>query len=83
MNDAVQLMDRPAEDAAHFRPMLFAVFGTDNAGRPFLGWGMQLGENEAVYCQPGSATTWHATSAEQVHRTCQRLGDARLMWLDD
>jgi hypothetical protein len=79
---AEQLLDRLAEDAAYFRPDLFAVYGVDREGRPFLGWGMQLGESEAVFYQPGGGT-WLSTSADQVLRSHQRTGEAHLRWLDD
>jgi hypothetical protein len=79
---AQPLLDQLAEDASYFRPELFAVYGIDGTGRPFLGWGMQLGEDEALYYQPGGAT-WVSTSAEQILRTHQHIGEARLSWLAD
>jgi hypothetical protein len=78
-----ELVDRLAEDASYFRPQLFAVYGIDSSGRPFIGWGMQLGEDEAVYYEPGGASTWLSGSADQVLRTHQRTGEAHLRWLDD
>jgi hypothetical protein len=53
-----RLMDQLAEDASYFRPQLFSVYGVSGGGRPFLGWGMQLGEDEAVFYEPGSGSTW-------------------------
>jgi hypothetical protein len=44
---------------------------------------MQLGEDEAVYYEPGGASTWLSSSADQVLRTHQRTGQAHLRWLDD
>jgi hypothetical protein len=78
-----QMMERLAEDASYFRPRLFAVYGVDGQERPYLGWGMQLGEDEAVYHEPGGASTWLSGSADQVLRTHQRTGQAHLLWLDD
>jgi hypothetical protein len=77
------LMAALAEDASYLRPTLFSVYGVDRTGTPFLGWGMQIGEKEAYYVQPGSSMTWVSTSAEQVHATLNRLGEARLTWLED
>ena len=79
---ARELLTRLADDASYFRPGLFAVYGVDRAGRPFLGWGMQLGESEAVFHQPGGGT-WLSTSADQVLRALRRTGEAHLRWLDD
>jgi hypothetical protein len=81
--DSELLMTSLAEDASYLRPLLFAVFGVDRSGRPSLGWGMQLGADEAVFYQPGSSATWISTSAEQILGTFARLGPARLVWLDD
>lgn len=78
-----QLLARLADDASYFRPELFSVYGVTADGRPFLGWGMQLGEDEALYYEPGTASTWLSTSADQVLRTHQRSGQAHLRWLDD
>jgi hypothetical protein len=78
-----QLLDQLAEDASYFRPEIFAIYGVDRKGRPFLGWGMQLGETEAVYHEPGVSSTWTSTSADQILRTHQRIGEARLTWLTD
>lgn len=78
-----KLIDRLVEDASYFRPELFSVYGVSNDGRPFLGWGMQLGENEAVFYEPAAASTWLSTSADQVLRTHRRTGEAHLKWLDD
>jgi hypothetical protein len=44
---------------------------------------MQLGEDEAVFYEPGTHCTWLSGSAEQVLRTHQRSGEAHLRWLDD
>jgi hypothetical protein len=71
------------DDASYLRPTLFAVYGVDGAGRPFLGWGMQFVENEAIFYQPGSRGVSISTTGEQIHRSHGRRGDARLMWLDD
>jgi hypothetical protein len=71
-----QLLDRRADDASYFRPELFSVYGIDRAGRPFLGWGMQLGEDEAIFYQPGAGATWLSSSADQVLRGHQRGGEA-------
>jgi hypothetical protein len=78
-----QLLGRLAEDASYFRPELFSVYGVDHDGRPFLGWGMQLGDDEAVFYQPGVRATSLSSSADQVLRTHQRIGEASLVWLDD
>lgn len=78
-----EIMATLAEDASYFRPSLFSVYGVDRSGHPFLGWGMQMGEHEAFYCQPGMSTTWISSSAEQVHATLTRTGEAHLRWLED
>lgn len=78
-----ELLERLAEDASYFRPELFAVYGVDRGGQPFLGWGMQWGDTEAVYYQPDRNSTWLSTSAEHVLRGQQRIGEAHLKWLND
>ena len=78
-----ELLARLVEDASYFRPDLFAIYGIDRGGRPFLGWGMQLGAQEAVYYDPAGATTHLSTSADQVLRIHRRTGDAHLVWLTD
>jgi hypothetical protein len=78
-----RLMGLLEADASYLRPTLFAVYGVDRADRPFLGWGMQFGEDEAIFYQPGSGAVSISTSGEHVHRSHDRRGDACLMWLDD
>lgn len=78
-----QLLERLDEDASYFRPDVFSIYGVDRQGRPFLGWGMQLGEDSAIFYQPGVAATHLSTSADQVLRAFRRGGEARLRWLDD
>lgn len=78
-----QLLAQLAEDASYFRPELFSVYGLNNNGQPFLGWGMQLGEKEAVFYDPHGGSTWLSISADQVLRAHQRTGQAYLRWLDD
>lgn len=78
-----QLLARLADDASYFRPELFSVYGLDGGGRPFVGWGMQFGDDEAVYYQPGTGTMHVSTSADQVLRTHRRTGQANLLVLDD
>jgi hypothetical protein len=78
-----QVLDRLADDASYFRPELFSVYGVDRGGRPFVGWGMQFGADEAVFYQPGAGTMHVSTSADQVLRTHQRTGQAQLLVLDD
>jgi hypothetical protein len=78
-----ELLARLAADASYFRPELFAVYGVDRSGRPFLGWGMQLGEKEAVFYDPACSATHLSTSADQVLRTHRRTGEAHLVWLND
>ncbi len=81
MLSTTELLARLAEDASYFRPELFAVYGVDRAGRPFLGWGMQMGERQAVFFDPAGSVTHLSTSADQVLRTHQRIADAHLVWL--
>jgi hypothetical protein len=81
--DARQLLERLKDDASYFRPDLFAVYGVNKDGRPFLGWGIQFGEKEALFYDPDRSSTWHSGSADQVLRTHQRAGEAHLQWLDD
>jgi hypothetical protein len=78
-----RLMGLLEADASYLRPTVFAVYGVDRADRPFLGWGMQFGEDEAIFYQPGSGAVSISTSGEQIHGNHGRRGDARLMWLDD
>lgn len=81
--DGQQLMTLLKDDASYLRPTLFAVYGVDKEGRPFLGWGMQFGEDEAIFYRPGSGDVSVSTSGDQVWRSHERRGDAHLMWLDD
>lgn len=78
-----QLLERLADDAAYFRPELFSVYGVDGSGRPFLGWGMQFGDDEAVFYQPTTGEMHLSTSADQVLRARGRGGRAQLLVLDD
>jgi hypothetical protein len=83
VDDKQKIMTQLAEDASYFRPELFSVYGVSTDGRPFLGWGMKLGEDEAVFYEPRTNSTWLSSSADQVLRTHQRIGEASLVWLDD
>jgi hypothetical protein len=81
---------RDLAEAALARPArLFTIFGVLNEiegvvdESPFLGWGMELGDGDgALYWDPDDNTTHRAESAEQVLEFHQRIGRARLAWLD-
>jgi hypothetical protein len=66
------------------RPRLFAVHGCYRGGlTPFLGWGMEFPDEEnALFYEPDSRQIWQSSSAERVLATHQRIGTARLTWLD-
>jgi hypothetical protein len=76
------LLEQLAEDASFLRPELFAVYGVDNTGRPFLGWGMQLCDDKAVYHDPEGDITWLTPTADHILRRRRSLGSAHLVWLE-
>jgi hypothetical protein len=78
-----ELMDLLRDDASYLRPTLFAVYGVSKEGCPFLGWGMQFGEDEAIFYRPDGGEISVSTSGEQILRGHARRGDARLLSLDD
>lgn len=78
-----RLMASIAEDASFLRPRLFSIYGVDVHGVPYLGWGMQLCDGDALYYQPGAGVTWMAKTAEEVHEKLGVAGQARLVWLDE
>ena len=68
---------------------LFTIYGVLHAiegvvdESPFLGWGMELADGDgALYWDPDDNSTHRAESAEQVLQFHQRIGRARLAWLD-
>jgi hypothetical protein len=78
-----RLMASIAEDASFLRPRLFSIYGVDHEGSPYLGWGMQLCDDDAFYYLPGARVTWTSKTAEQVHEKLNLAGEARLVWLDE
>ena len=78
-----ELLASLAEDASYLRPDLFAIYGIDSLGNPFLGWGIQLCEDKTVYYDPKAAITHLSTSADQVLRIHQIAGEAHLCWLEN
>ena len=78
-----RLMASIAEDASCLRPRLFSIYGVDCDGVPYLGWGMQLCDDDALYYHPRARVTWQSKSAEQVHARLNGAGEARLLWLDE
>jgi hypothetical protein len=62
-----QLMALLEDDASYLRPTLFAVYGVTEEGRPFLGWGMQFDENEAISIGPAPVKS---LSRPPVSRSC-------------
>jgi hypothetical protein len=87
--DHATLLARIAADAEYLRPQLFAVYGvfrpvsTILPERPFLGWGIDFGEEwGAIFWNPLDRTTHISDSAEQVLKAHQRTADAHLTWLD-
>jgi hypothetical protein len=76
-------------DAEYLQPRLFAIYGIQNSTRasgldiPFLGWGLDCrGEGGAVFMDPRDGGTHQSDSAERLLTVYQRLGEARLEWLD-
>lgn len=72
--------------ATRFKPRMFAVYGVSRlTGNPFLGWGIDFGEDEggALYIDPEDGGTVQGASAEGVLGLHRHLGEARLKWLDD
>lgn len=78
-----RLIAAAEEDASFLRPRLFSIYGVDRAGEPYLGWGMQLCDDDALYYDPGARVTWQSKSAEHVHARLSGAGEARLVWLDE
>jgi hypothetical protein len=66
------LLGRLAADASYFRPEPFSVYGVSHDGRPFLGWGMQLREDEAVFYQPGAGAMSVSSSADHTATPVRR-----------
>jgi len=84
-----EMIARLATDAECFRPEFFAVYGVFRQvgdylpARPFLGWGIDLGEEGgALFWNPRDNTTHHSDSAEHVLLSHQRTGEAHLTWLE-
>lgn len=68
---------------------LFAIFGIAKQindfrpESPFMVWGMDFGdERGAVAWDPDDKSSHCANNAGRVLCFCQRLGEARLVWLD-
>jgi hypothetical protein len=87
--DRTAILARLAADAEYLRPQLFAVYGIFKAvpglvpERPFMGWGIDFGEEWGViFWNPVDHTTQLSNSAEQVLRAHSRTGEAHLVWLD-
>jgi hypothetical protein len=87
--DRAALLARLAADAEYLQPRLFAVYGvfhpvsTVLPERPFIGWGIDFGEEwGAIFWNPIDHTTQHSDSAEQVLKAHQRTANAHLLWLD-
>jgi hypothetical protein len=82
------MLARLADDAEYFQPRPFAVYGLarDIGGCgavPFIGWGLDLGEDQgAVFWDPVTGITHLSISAEHVLNTHCRTGEAHLKWLD-
>lgn len=75
--------------ATRYGPRLFTVYGAyhQSDDRPdvdlFVGWGMDLGGGQgALYWDPSDASTFRSGCAENVLSVHQRIGVARLAWLD-
>src|SRR5487761_237901 len=70
--------------ASDERPRLFALYGTyRNDGTPFVGWGVDFGdERGALFYEPDASTNWHSSSAEDVLSTHELIADSHLIWLD-
>src|SRR5579883_1656680 len=88
--DHEQWLARLEADAEYFQPRLFAVYGIYKAisstfpEQPFLGWGVDFGDNNgALFWRPDESSTHHSDSAARVLQFYQRIGDARLKWLDE
>jgi hypothetical protein len=78
-----------AEAALAQPARLFTIYGVLNEiegvvdESPFLGWGMELSDGDgALYWDPDDNSTHRADSAEQVLEFHQRIGRARLAWLN-
>jgi hypothetical protein len=84
-----ETMSDLAEAALAQPARLFTIYGVLNEiegvveESPFVGWGMELGDGDgALYWDPDDNSTHRAASAEQVLQFHQRIGRARLAWLD-
>jgi hypothetical protein len=70
-------------------PRMFALYGifrhrmSDEDDGGYLGWGMEFADPpRAVMLEP-NGSTFIAGSAEEILRTHDRLGQARLVWLTE
>jgi hypothetical protein len=85
-----ELLELLEADAEYFQPRLFAIYGIREEidgfrpGREFLGWGIEFHHDEgAIFCDPNDGSIHCSDSAERLLATCQRSGEAHLVWLED
>ncbi|MDQ3577480.1 MAG: hypothetical protein M3443_07740 [Actinomycetota bacterium] len=82
----LSLLDHTARRDA---PRLFALYGVfrsrhgPNDDGAFLGWGMEFAEQAAAIMWEPDGGTYVSDSAENILRTHNEIGDARLVWIDD
>jgi uncharacterized Fe-S cluster-containing MiaB family protein len=84
-----ELMEQLHTEANEDRPRLFAIYGVlrriDDVlpEAPFVAWGMDFGdERGAIAWHPDDRSSHHSKNAVGVCRFYQRIGEARLVWLD-
>jgi hypothetical protein len=90
VRNRAELLELLEADAGYLQPRLFAVYGIrkDIGGvrpeRGFLGWGIEFHHDEgAIFCEPDDGAIHCSDSAERLLATCQRSGEACLVWLED
>lgn len=84
-----ELMELLRAEADEDRPRLFAVYGVLRRindvlpESPFVAWGIDFGdERGAITWHPDDRSSHHSKDALGVCRFYQRIGEARLVWLD-
>jgi hypothetical protein len=92
----IETLPRPEQvavlqrQACDFHPRKFAIFGIYEAlpgifpEEPFLGWGLDLGDNEGtVFWEPSSKDARCADSPDTILRSLRRMGEVHLVWLEN
>jgi hypothetical protein len=77
------------EEARLDAPRLFALYGvyrhrmSDEDDGGYVGWGIEFAEPRRAVMWEADGSTFVSGSAEQLLRTHNRLGQAKLVWLTE